>query len=87
MSRQRGFSADILPMFRDEDIACMKPMGVRLSDPEWMMDPGGDGDFPDHANARRVFSQLQSGRMPPDAPWSPDRLAAYRSWMSGGFAP
>lgn len=81
------FAKDILPKFRAEDIGCMRAMGVRLGDPNWMTDPGGDTDFPDYANARRVFAQLETGHMPPDSAWPSDWLAAYRAWMSEGFAP
>jgi hypothetical protein len=52
-----------------------------------MTDPAGDLRRPDHAHARRVFATLQSGRMPPDAPWSEAQLALYQAWMEGGFAP
>ncbi|TAJ72410.1 MAG: hypothetical protein EPO51_09920 [Phenylobacterium sp.] len=82
-----SFAADIAPLFRPEDIACMDPMGVRLGDPAWMTDPAGDLRRPDHANARRVFQQLRAGRMPPGNPWSDAQLATYEAWMAGGFAP
>jgi hypothetical protein len=28
-----SFATDIRPLFRDDDIECMKPMGVDLDDP------------------------------------------------------
>jgi hypothetical protein len=82
-----GFAADILPLFRAQDIDCMRPMGVHLDDPVWMTNPAGDLRRPDHANARRVFATLRSGRMPPHAPWSDAQLATYEAWMAAGFAP
>ncbi|MDR7116103.1 hypothetical protein [Caulobacter sp. BE254] len=82
-----SFARDIMPMFRPDDIACMRPMGVRLNNPDWMTDPGGDPEHPDHANARRVFAVLKKGSMPPDQPWSNAWLAIYDDWMANGFAP
>lgn len=82
-----SFAADVAPLFRPQDIACMEPMGVRLGDATWMTDAAGDLRRPDHANARRVFEQLRSGRMPPDQPWNDAQLATYSAWMAGGFAP
>ncbi len=82
-----GFALDILPLFRPHDLECLRPMGVHLDNPDWMTDPAGDLRRPDHAHARRVFAALQSGRMPPDAPWSEARLALYEAWMTAGFTP
>ena len=82
-----SFAKDIVPMFRPDDIACMRSMGVRLDNPDWMTDPGGDPDYPDYANARRVFAVLQKGSMPPDQPWSGAWLTVYQDWMANGFAP
>jgi hypothetical protein len=82
-----GFAADVLPLIRAQDTACMDRMDVRLSDPAWMTDPAGNIRHPDHANARRVFEQLRSGRMPPGEPWTAAQLAIYEAWMAGGFAP
>ena len=81
------FTTDIAPRFRPDDVICMRPMGVRLADPNWMTDPGGDDAHPDFANARRVFAVLQRGTMPPDAPWPQDWLDTYAAWMAAGFAP
>jgi hypothetical protein len=82
-----SFGNDILPMFRPGDIACMTPKGVRLGDASWVCDPAGNDDFPDHANARRVFAALSSGFMPPGHRWSQDSLDLYASWMGDGFQP
>lgn len=81
-----SFATDIMPLFRAEDVACMRPMGVRLNNPDWMTDPGGDEVHQDYANARRVFAVLQKGTMPPDQPWSSAQLALYQDWMANGFA-
>ena len=82
-----SFGNDILPMFRPGDIACMTPKGVRLSDADWICDPAGNGDFADHANARRVFAALSSGFMPPGHRWLQDPLDLYARWMGDGFQP
>jgi len=81
------FTQDVLPLFRPGDIACMGGKGVILNDAGWMCDAAGDSDYPDHANARRVFEQLSQGRMPPDSAWSKEPVATYQQWMSDGFTP
>ncbi len=79
------FTHDILPLFRPHDIACMGGKGVILDDAGWMCDAAGDDDYPDHANARKVFDQLSRGTMPPDAAWPAEPVAAYRQWMTDGL--
>jgi hypothetical protein len=81
------FIVDILPLFRPGDIRCMQRQGVLLDDVSWMTSPSGNGDYSDHANARRVFNEIDSDSMPPDQAWSNDRKALYKSWMEGGFRP
>jgi hypothetical protein len=71
-----SFAADIRPLFRDGDIKCMKPAGVDLASPSWMCVP---------ANARSVYGAVSAGTMPPDAPWSPDRVSLFKEWMDAGF--
>jgi hypothetical protein len=80
------FKADIAPLFRTKDLACMTPHGIDLGAAEWMCDPAPAFDFADHGNARRVFSCLSSGVMPPGEPWPAASIATYQSWMSDGFA-
>lgn len=82
-----SFNSDIRPKFRPGDIACMGRRRVNLSDATWMCDPAAGLGYADHANARRVYSALSKGVMPPDAPWSFEWLATYRSWMEFGFRP
>jgi hypothetical protein len=50
---------DIRLLFRDGDIQCMGPSGVKLVDPTWMCA---------HANAQSVYSQISTSTMLPDAP-------------------
>ena len=70
-----SFAADIRPLFRDGDIKCMKPAGVDLANPAWMCVP---------ANARSVYGAVSEGTMPPDAPWSPERVSLFKQWMDAG---
>jgi len=81
------FGADIRPLFRQGDISCMRRHAVMLIDTSWMTAPSGGQGYPDHANARLVFDQLDTDSMPPDQPWPADRKALYKSWMEGGFLP
>jgi hypothetical protein len=80
-----SFATDVLPLFRTADINCMAARGVQLGATNWMCDPAAKFGFPDHGNARRVFSALSRGVMPPNGAWSPDRLVIYQQWMSDGF--
>jgi hypothetical protein len=71
-----SFATDIRPLFRDEDIDCMKPMGIDLDDPVWMCVP---------ANAQSVYGVLADGSMPPDEPWPQDRVSLFKKWMDAGY--
>ncbi|HEY5214315.1 MAG TPA: hypothetical protein VIJ38_14970 [Acidobacteriaceae bacterium] len=70
-----SFATDIRPLFRDGDIACMKPSGIALDDPGWMCVP---------ANAQMVYVSVSDGTMPPDAPWAADRVSLFKKWMDAG---
>jgi hypothetical protein len=70
-----SFAKDIRPLFRDEDIDCMKPMGIDLDDPAWMCVP---------ANAKSVYGAVSDGSMPPDEPWAADRVSLFKEWMDAG---
>jgi len=73
-----GFAHDIRPLFRDGDVACMTPRGVKLADATWMRTP---------ANAQRVYNILHAGAMPPDGRWPDDKLGIFKSWIDGGLQP
>jgi hypothetical protein len=73
-----SFAHDVRPLFRDRDVACMAPRGVKLADATWMCVA---------ANAQRVYGVLQAGAMPPDGRWPADKLALFKSWMDGGLQP
>jgi hypothetical protein len=70
-----SFAADIRPLFRDEDIHCMTPSGVALDKPAWMCVP---------SNALLVYGEVSAGKMPPDEPWSADRVSLFKKWMDAG---
>jgi hypothetical protein len=70
-----SFAADIRPLFRDGDVACMKPAGVLLDDAAWMCVA---------TNAGKVLHAVASGKMPPDAPWGAERVAVFKEWMDAG---
>jgi hypothetical protein len=72
-----SFATDIRPYFREGDVKCMKPAGVKLDDAAWMCVP---------ANAQSVYEQVSAGHMPPDAPWPPDRVSLFKQWMDAGCA-
>jgi hypothetical protein len=71
-----SFATDIRPLFREGDIECMKPDGVDLDDPAWMCIP---------ANAQRVYGAVSAGTMPPDDPWSDERVSLFKRWMEAGY--
>jgi hypothetical protein len=81
------FTLDIRPKFRSGDLSCMAKCQVNLGDTAWMCDSTGGAGFADHANARRVFRALSTGKMPPDGAWPHDWLATFQTWMDSGFNP
>ena len=72
-----GYAKDIRPMFRDGDVACMKPAGVLLDEAAWMCVA---------ANAAMVYGAVSSGKMPPDAPWAAEKVGMFKEWMDAGCA-
>jgi len=82
-----SFATDILPLFKPTDIGCMAPRGVLLGSADWMCDPAGADGYPDHGNARRVFSALSRGVMPPNRKWPQESLEKFDQWINEGFNP
>ncbi len=82
-----SFATDILPLFKPGDIGCMAPRGVLIASADWMCDPAARNGYPDHGNARRVYSALARGVMPPNRRWPQDWLDIFQSWMTDGFNP
>jgi hypothetical protein len=84
-----SFGQSIAPLFRSTDVACMKKYGVRLDDYAFMSDSAGDGNYPDHANARNVYAHLTGvtlPQMPMGGPfWSSDQVDLFEQWMTDGF--
>jgi hypothetical protein len=70
-----SFAKDIRPLFRDDDIECMTPMGILLDDPKWMCIA---------ENAQSVYATVADGSMPPGEPWPADRVALFKQWMDAG---
>jgi hypothetical protein len=71
-----SFATDIRPLFREGDVACMKPDGIALDEAAWMCVP---------ANARMVYDAVAAGTMPPDEPWSKETVAKFKAWMDAGY--
>lgn len=70
-----SFATDIRPLFKGEDIDCMGSMGIELGNAAWMCV---------RANAEEVYRVVADGSMPPDEPWSADRVALFKEWMDAG---
>jgi len=71
-----SFAIDIRPLFRDTDIADMKPSGIDLSSYE---------DVRKHA--QDIYSRLSYKEMPCDGPWSDGQVQKFKSWMQSGMKP
>lgn len=86
-----SYVADIYPIY--ESLAgCMIDRNWPLNDANFMCDPRGGRDFPDHYHARKTYYRLSTTnpnlRMPPGGPYlSDEQLALYRQWMDEGFNP
>jgi hypothetical protein len=84
-----SFAAQIAPLFRAQDVQCMRGRGVFLINYEWMSAKNTTGQF---ANANMVLGKLKptagSGRMPLGGPyWSDANLQLFTSWIAGGCQP
>lgn len=68
-----SFATDIAPLFRDKDVAAMKMMF----------------DLSDYAdvkeNADGILETVESGSMPCDETWPPEKVEVFRSWVTEGF--
>jgi|HubBroStandDraft_1064217.scaffolds.fasta_scaffold244810_2 hypothetical protein len=76
MATTPSFATDIRPMFRDIDVAHMKPAGFDLSDYE---------DVKRHAAA--IAAAVRRGSMPPDVRWNEEMCATFEAWQSAGCPP
>jgi hypothetical protein len=72
-----SFKADILPLFRPQDITCMKSKGVELDSYDYMSQPDNAQDVYDH------LTGTAPPRMPLGGPyWSADQLNLFQRWMT-----
>lgn len=70
-----GYVADIKPLFTETDRAHMN----------FMFDLWTYDDVKN--NATDIYDAVSNGRMPPDEPWSQDKIDKFKAWMDGGFLP
>lgn len=70
-----GFEADIKPLFRIRDVACMRT---------WF-DLHNYDDVT--ANAEAISERLSDGTMPTDGPWPAPDVELFKEWKDGGMAP
>ncbi len=81
-SKNRGspgslsFAGDIRPLFRDRDIAAMKPNGVDLASYEGVK-----------KHARDIHARLSAKEMPCDGPWSAKNIERFKEWIETGMEP
>jgi hypothetical protein len=78
-----SFAKDIAPLFRPQDVQCMRNMNVLLLNYGWMSQP---------SNAQMVYGKLMGtapgNRMPDGGPyWSQQNLNLFNQWMTGGYQP
>ncbi len=71
-----SFAADILPLFRSNDIESMKPAGLDLSSYEEVK-----------KKAPSIYARLSAKDMPCDGAWSDNSLQKFKEWMGSGMKP
>ncbi len=69
-----SFAADIRPLFREKDIAAMKPNGVDLSSYEGVKKRSQD-----------IYARLSAREMPCDGAWSAEDIKRFKEWMESGM--
>ena len=82
-----SFANDIVPLFRAQDIQCMRGLGVFLIDYGYMSGPNSS-----HAHAKMVAFMLgpnaKPDRMPLGGPyWSAESLTLFQTWIAQGCPP
>jgi hypothetical protein len=70
-----SFANDIKPLFREVDKDHM----------EFMFDLWSYKDVKD--NADDILDAVSAGRMPPQDPWSQDKVDLFKQWVAGGCQP
>ena len=72
-----SFSANIRPLFTEEDIYSMKNIGgFDLSSLEDV-----------RANAAKIYLRLSSKTMPLNRPWRDNQINMFKKWMNTGMTP
>jgi hypothetical protein len=69
-----SFERDVKPLFRERDRGAMSSHFDL-----WSYDDVS-------ANSDGILDELESGSMPCDGPWDPDRIERFRRWAQGGKA-
>ena len=69
-----SFERDVKPLFRERDRGAMSSHFDL-----WSYDDVS-------ANSAGILNELESGSMPCDGPWDPDRIERFRRWVQGGKA-
>jgi hypothetical protein len=75
MAGAPSFSADIRPLFRDDDVDGMR---------DWF-DLSSYDEVKENADI--ILERIEDGSMPPDGGWPDDKIALFRAWKDGGFVP
>ena len=69
-----SFEKDIRPLFTEEDLMCMSSFGIDL---------GSATDLADQVDV--ILERIEDRTMPPDRPWSDERIALFRRWVDEGM--
>jgi len=69
-----SYARDIRPLFRDDDIECMKDYGFDL---------GKLGDVRVHS--ADIYERLSDKSMPEDGPWPDANIATFKQWLDDGM--
>jgi hypothetical protein len=67
-----SFEREVKPLFRERDRGAMSFLFDL-----WSYDEVS-------ANSDGILAELESGSMPCDGPWDPDRIETFRRWAQGG---
>jgi hypothetical protein len=70
-----SYDKDIKPLFTQTDRDHM----------DFMFDLWSYKDV--KSNADDIYDSISAGRMPPNAPWPPDKTALFKQWMTDGYQP
>ena len=67
------WNSPIKGFFRPSDIECMKGRGIFLDDYDSVK-----------ADVEIIYNALSEGYMPPDAPWTKEKIDTFRKWKDNG---